>query len=812
MLSKSAAEIPNGIQNANAFDANNAITESLTSSFGAKQADANDSEELFLGDEEVVDAPDSFITQQTSTQDDSLELSSQAHAFSEEQLHATTDLPPLASSVPPVIEAQESDLRAEISPATQAQVDSVKAEKHDLNLTANSSLAVTSADSSFNNDTMDSDPSIPVVDVASGTSQPSSFDQQPLHPQSVANIDLDQTSQPDLAISTGSPLLDVNMTDAPASPTKAARAREEDTDEEPSAKRTKTEDEPSTSEFAVPAHPASVITVSPAIATPTAPAPGDDAAPTQYQQKEILKVIRQQKSTVNGKNFRDSVSSLWPTISEQYLEKIKNPIDLLVIETRLKEGGYATLGDLKKDLNLLYDNCVIFNGPVHEVTRAAETVRSNIISKIPGPEPVKKEKPKPTPATSPPPRAAARRKSVHTRPEPTLATSPTGPAPQTFALNPSGTPLIRRDSTKNDTGRPKREIHPPKNKDLIYNSRPKKKFEKELKFCDEILTELRKPKYGHINQPFLNPVDPVALGIPDYFRVIKSPMDLSTVADKLTNGEITSAKDFEADVRLIFKNCYKFNPEGSAVNLMGKQLEEVFDREWLKKSQWIADHPSPNATSPYSGSESDADESEEEAEQPAVPNSTALLQARLIEEQNKLIGILATKDADPTLEQLQRDFIKIVEAQIEQLNKAAAKTAKAKPKAKAPKKTAPAAKKKAEPAKKAYRVKNIGLAEKEQISEGIGRLEGRDMEAAIAILKRDMPTLNVSLQFPSTLLQQKLTRYRLMEKRSLTSSSSPTRPCRSYTISSSRKFPVSFQPSKNLSASPSSLGQRRTSP
>ncbi len=40
--------------------------------------------------------------------------------------------------------------------------------------------------------------------------------------------------------------------------------------------------------------------------------------------------------------------------------------------------------------------------------------------------------------------------------------------------------------------------------------------------------------------PFNQPVDPVALNIPDYLDVVKQPMDLGTVLKNLDAGELTS--------------------------------------------------------------------------------------------------------------------------------------------------------------------------------------------------------------------------------------------------------------------------------
>ncbi|XP_007907565.2 E3 ubiquitin-protein ligase TRIM33 isoform X1 [Callorhinchus milii] len=56
--------------------------------------------------------------------------------------------------------------------------------------------------------------------------------------------------------------------------------------------------------------------------------------------------------------------------------------------------------------------------------------------------------------------------------------------------------------------------------------------------------------------------EPVPSSVPDYYKIIKKPMDLSKVKMKLQkkhSEHYQTAKDFVADVRLIFKNCEKFN-------------------------------------------------------------------------------------------------------------------------------------------------------------------------------------------------------------------------------------------------------------
>uniref|UniRef100_A0A4W6BVI8 Bromodomain containing 3 n=1 Tax=Lates calcarifer TaxID=8187 RepID=A0A4W6BVI8_LATCA len=82
--------------------------------------------------------------------------------------------------------------------------------------------------------------------------------------------------------------------------------------------------------------------------------------------------------------------------------------------------------------------------------------------------------------------------------------------------------------------------------------------------------------------PFYKPVDAEALQLHDYHDIIKYPMDLSTVKEKMERGEYKDAQGFAADVRLIFSNCYKYNPPHHDVVTKARKLQGVFEKRFAK--------------------------------------------------------------------------------------------------------------------------------------------------------------------------------------------------------------------------------------
>lgn len=132
-----------------------------------------------------------------------------------------------------------------------------------------------------------------------------------------------------------------------------------------------------------------------------------------------------------------------------------------------------------------------------------------------------------------------------------------------------------KPSTRRESGRP---IKKP-SKDLPdtaqHVSKPKKKgkLSEQLKHCTVILKELSAKKHAGYAWPFYKPVDADMLGLVDYHDIIKHPMDLGSVRLKLENREYKRPDDFAADVRLIFTNCYKYNPPDHEVVAMARKLQ-----------------------------------------------------------------------------------------------------------------------------------------------------------------------------------------------------------------------------------------------
>jgi len=545
------------------------------------------------------------------------------------------------------------------------------------------------------------------------------------------------------------------------------RPREDDGDEEPVAKRAKVESPPpaqeSSSSAAVPAPTPAVDDVksevkpvvkpeiepesSTAIATesaqpaqtpvpatqqpaatiekPTVSAQGSDPRKkeakysthplTQPQKSFLLEKLKNTKKTKHATFFIAPVDPVLLNIPT-YPDVIKHPMDLGTMESKLKNDEYPSVQAFADDFQLIVDNAEKFNGPQHAVTHAGNNMlayTNNFMAKVPGPGQAYKVNKKYSPAP-------AKQSAPRRDPRPTIPTQAPAPpakersnAGEAFALQSDGMPQIRRDS---QIQRPARAIKPP-NREVTYPKPKRREHLLELKFCEHALDQIRGPKHARVNHVFLLPVDPVALNIPHYRQIVKQPMDLGTMTQKLKQGQYGKASEVRKDFDLMIENCLLFNPVGNPVRDLAIELKREFDQIWREKDKWErANKPKVERATSVSGDESAAEESEEDEDEPQDEAQATIraLSQKLAEMQNQLAGLGQGKAP-------KSKKAKDVSKSSTKKKSVSASTAR-------PAKVAPA------PKSKPKKQKPVTYEEKQEISSAVEKMDGGQIERLTQII------------------------------------------------------------------------------
>jgi len=150
----------------------------------------------------------------------------------------------------------------------------------------------------------------------------------------------------------------------------------------------------------------------------------------------------------------------------------------------------------------------------------------------------------------------------------------------------------RKDNTAADKEKKERKKSNKPAADFVWEPRSNDRIVKNalLKRCAKILTNLMKDKLAWW---FLQPVDPVAHGCPNYLEVIKEPMDLGTVMARLSSGKVyESAEQMARDVRLIWSNCKRYNEPESELSLMASKLQAKFEEIIAREEEDVLKDPS----------------------------------------------------------------------------------------------------------------------------------------------------------------------------------------------------------------------------
>ncbi|ULT81241.1 hypothetical protein L3Y34_011252 [Caenorhabditis briggsae] len=123
---------------------------------------------------------------------------------------------------------------------------------------------------------------------------------------------------------------------------------------------------------------------------------------------------------------------------------------------------------------------------------------------------------------------------------------------------------------------------------------PKGKPTRHTNCLDHLLFTVIKEAVKHKHSwPFQEPVNAVALAIPDYHKTITRPMDLRTIEKRLRNSYYWSVDDAIKDLNTLFQNCKTFNDNNDDIYIMCENVEGVVLRglECLPAKEVEADFP-----------------------------------------------------------------------------------------------------------------------------------------------------------------------------------------------------------------------------
>ena len=100
--------------------------------------------------------------------------------------------------------------------------------------------------------------------------------------------------------------------------------------------------------------------------------------------------------------------------------------------------------------------------------------------------------------------------------------------------------------------------------------------ENQRKWCLKLMSDLYQWKISFV---FRSKVDPEGDDVPDYFDVVKQPMDLDTVKATLLDDKYADVESFLSDLRLICTNAeLYFGPE-AVMTFMAQEMLQYIDKQ-----------------------------------------------------------------------------------------------------------------------------------------------------------------------------------------------------------------------------------------
>uniref|UniRef100_A0A8C5REC9 Bromodomain testis-specific protein n=1 Tax=Laticauda laticaudata TaxID=8630 RepID=A0A8C5REC9_LATLA len=309
----------------------------------------------------------------------------------------------------------------------------------------------------------------------------------------------------------------------------------------------------------------------------------------QYLQKTVMKAMWRHNFSWPFHQPVDVETLKLP----DYYNIVKEPMDLTTIQKRLEHQYYTCAAECIENFKTMFANCYLYNKPSDDIVFMAQELEKVFLQKVaqmpPDEKVVVTNKGKkgegntdvlfflfPIIICSP---CSCNEKGVKRKADTTTATITASSESSPVVLEPKMIKLSTREEflaegPLSDLWQP---TEPTENIELI----------EPLEYCNEILIELMSNQHAAYAWPFYKPIEITALDLEEYPNIIKCPMDLGTIKNKLDNCEYKDTQEFAADIRLMFMNYYRCHSPDHEIVSMARKLQDVFEMMFAR----IPDEP-----------------------------------------------------------------------------------------------------------------------------------------------------------------------------------------------------------------------------
>ena len=278
-----------------------------------------------------------------------------------------------------------------------------------------------------------------------------------------------------------------------------------------------------------------------------------------------------------------------------YYSVIKSPIDMETIKKRIKSSSYKTLEKFKSDVTLMFDNCKAYNDPksiLHQDACKLQIFFNKVYqSQIPhhkNHSEKEKEEPNNFIQKHQPFACVYCKKSflqVHEMKEHIKFCD-------ILKMILKNEDAIIKEGTIDDTStNPTNKIS---NDGLT---------EKMLYLYNTLIKRSEIDPERDIIGPFM--VKPCKETYPDYYTVIKNPMDMETIKKRIRSNSYETLKKLKSDVTLMFDNCKTYNDPNSILHQDACELQIFFNKVYQSQIPNRKKHNSDKESGKDSDKESD---------------------------------------------------------------------------------------------------------------------------------------------------------------------------------------------------------------